>query len=181
MRSTAKTESYVGRRAPTNIPGPVHPVRNSLHFALPGDACWSSRHQACGNRPRSARRVRKLGRDRFAGELCRSSGGVTSGSGGRRHADDGRSTRLPDGLEWQTRSAERLRLRRAEHLLGGEPQQRRGGRALARGHGEITGQRSRTRLESLSAGRRSAKLRPKCRRHGFRISLKIHYDRVYEP
>jgi hypothetical protein len=63
--------------------------------------------------PRIARRVRKLGRGGFAGESCRSPGGVTSGSGGC-HAGDGRFALPPDGLERQTRPAERLRPRRAE-------------------------------------------------------------------
>ncbi len=52
---------------------------------------------------------------------------MISGSGGRRDAAGGRSTRSLMVSSGRRRSAERLRLRRVEHLLGREPQQRRGG------------------------------------------------------
>jgi hypothetical protein len=61
------------------------------------------------------------------GNRAGAAGAVMSASGGRRHAGDGPLHLLPDGLDWQTRPADRLRPRRAEHLLGRDPQQRREG------------------------------------------------------
>jgi hypothetical protein len=96
--------------------------------------CWSKKADPAAAewtfRPRpSARRVRKFGPGRFAGESCRGPGGATGGSGGRRHAGDGRSRPSPYGLERKTRPAERRRSRRPEHRLDRELHHRREGRA----------------------------------------------------
>jgi hypothetical protein len=106
--------------------------------------------------------------------------GVTRRSLRGRHAG-GRSTLLPDGLERQTRPAERLRPRRAEHLLGQELQQRPGGQALAViGHPEGTENHSPARI-ALVRPRAMGSCGRNAGGQGFRIFLEIRYDRVYEP
>jgi hypothetical protein len=98
-------------------------------------------------------------------------------SGGRRDADDGRSSRLPDGLERQTRSAERLRLRELSICSAENLSSATGRRALPAGQRNHC-QRSRTAGITLSAAMQVAAEIPEAR---FRISLEIRDDRVYEP
>jgi DNA polymerase III beta subunit, N-terminal domain len=63
---------------------------------------WASAGSSGLSHASSERRVRKFGDGGSAGESCRSPS-ATSGSGGRRHARDGRSALLPDGLQRQMR------------------------------------------------------------------------------
>jgi hypothetical protein len=114
----------------------------------------------------SARRVRKFGRGRFAGESCRSPGGAASGSGGRRHAGDGRSTLLPMVLSGRRDPPNGVAL---EDLSIGSTED-----FISDGRGERTSPSPVTQtalrnhwltltppLESLSFIRRYAKLRPR--------------------
>jgi hypothetical protein len=113
-----------------------------------------------------ARRVRKFGRGRFAGESCRGPGGATGGSGGRRHARDGRSTLLPMVSSGRRDPPNRVAL---EDLSIGSTEN-----FISDGRGERTSPPPVTQtalrnhwltlthpLESLSLVRRHAKLRPR--------------------
>ncbi len=116
---------------------------------------WSSLGQVTCDVPPAGRRVCKFGRARFAGESCRSPGGVPSGSGGRRNAAGGRSTRFPDGLERRTA----IRRTASPSKSGASARSRTsaatGRRALASGP-EKSLANARASLESLSAVRRDA-------------------------
>src|SRR5207245_2001588 len=90
------------------------------------------------NRVSFTRRVRKFGRNRFAGESCRSQGGVTNGSGGLSRLATERSALLPDGLERQTIPADGVDLEEQGICSAENFQQRRGG-ASPRRHRPLRG------------------------------------------
>ncbi len=103
-----------------------------------------------------------------------------------RRAGDGRFTPLPDRLEQEARPTERhYPARRAEHLPGREPRQRRDGRALAViGHPEAL--RSHRRrfmhpLESPSIVRHRAIAAENGRDRRFTIPLQIHTTEFTNP
>ncbi len=126
---------------------------------------------AAGHQPQpgSARRVRKFGRGRFAGESCRGPGRRDWRIGWPPSRWRRPVHPSPSGLERKTRPAERRRSRRPEHRLDRELHQRREGRAnlAVTGHPDGTEKSWLTLthpLESLSFVRRHAKLRPRYRR-----------------
>ena len=86
---------------------------------------------AAGHQPQpgSARRVRKFGRGRFAGESCRGPGRRDWRIGWPPSRWRRPVHPSPSGLERKTRPAERRRSRRPEHRLDRELHQRREGRA----------------------------------------------------